>query len=170
MIMEAKKYPKHIGAFSFSKKRQRYEKSNCFFDPNKEVAYSYGHWKFVARIGGKIVFNNFSYSRSTSGHQGYVLHLMRQLGYDTDSFLFIDCPSGFGKPYSAISHYKENIELLQKKIDAPRSRKSTNAERLLAIEARTKHIEYFQRLLDSDHIDTLINEILEDDSDHSASE
>jgi hypothetical protein len=47
------------------------------FPDKKEVyATSYRHWHFLKNINGLIVFNNYSYSNSTSAHQSLVKELL----------------------------------------------------------------------------------------------
>ncbi len=66
------------------KRTNTYKAVNVTFDPNKIEAYSYGWWKFVAVIEGKVVFNNYFYSQSTSKHQRKVKSLMADLGIKID--------------------------------------------------------------------------------------
>lgn len=61
-----------------------YKASNVKFDPNKIEAYSYGWWRFVAVVEGKVVFNTYRYSNSTSKHQYKVARLMDELGIKID--------------------------------------------------------------------------------------
>lgn len=154
-----KQFEKHIGGFTFSNKRQRYEKSNVYFDPFKEVAYSYNHWKFVARIGGKMIFNTYQYSRTTSGHQSAVLYLMKALGYG-DSIVCVESPEGLTYPSSVIDHYAKEIRLLEETIGSPRTRAAKNVQRKMAIEALTKHMSNFKYLLDKQRLDECMEELL----------
>lgn len=65
---------------------------NVTFNPKTLEAHSYKWWKFVAKIDGKIVFNNFRYSVSTSKHQSKVRSLLNQLGIKID--LELPLPKG----------------------------------------------------------------------------
>jgi hypothetical protein len=65
---------------------------NCTFDPTTKKAVSYKWWTFVAEIEGKIVFNNFRYSVSTSKHQRKVRSLLAELGIKID--LELPLPKG----------------------------------------------------------------------------
>lgn len=62
------------------------------FEPNTITAHSYRWWKFVAVVEGKVVFNNYRYSVSTSKHQGLVRRLLEQLGIKID--LELPLPQG----------------------------------------------------------------------------
>ena len=68
----------------YMKRKNIYKASNVTFNPETLSAYSYGWWKFVAVIDGKVIFNNYRYSNSTSRHQRKVRALMFQLGIRID--------------------------------------------------------------------------------------
>lgn len=77
-----------------------YERKNIYknsngtntFNPETCEALSYGWWVYVKRINGKVVFNNHSYSVTTSKHQGEMRRLLRELDIEID--LFIEAPNG----------------------------------------------------------------------------
>jgi hypothetical protein len=52
------------------------------FNPETFEAHSYGHWKYVCKIKGKVVFNDYRYSVTTSKHQSEMRSLLVQLGVD----------------------------------------------------------------------------------------
>lgn len=79
----------------YSKKRQRYEASNFFFNPETMDARSYNWWKFVAKIDGFVVFNNYAYSNTTARHQWKTRRLLEQLNIKIDFDL--PCPEGLQK-------------------------------------------------------------------------
>lgn len=68
----------------YKKRTNTYTASNVIFDANKIQAYSYGWWRFVSVVEGKVIFNNYRYSVSTSKHQSKVRNLMNQLGIKID--------------------------------------------------------------------------------------
>jgi hypothetical protein len=72
------------GAMKHYVRLNMYKASNVTFDPSKIAATSYGWWEFVKVIRGKVVFNNYPYSRSTQGHQMKVRALMRKLRIKVD--------------------------------------------------------------------------------------
>jgi len=57
---------------------------NCTFDPVSMQAHSYKHWRFVDIIKGKVVFNQYRYSHTTSTHQQMVLSVLCSLGIKID--------------------------------------------------------------------------------------
>lgn len=59
-------------------------RSRCTFDPNVIDARSYDWWQFVMVCDGKVIFNNYSYSHTTSSHQRMVRLLLKQLGIKID--------------------------------------------------------------------------------------
>jgi len=63
----------------YFKRLKQYKASNVLFDIETERAYSYGHWCFF-KDG---VFNNTTYSSSTSQHQSKMHTLLRELGIQT---------------------------------------------------------------------------------------
>lgn len=65
---------------------------NCTFNPETMQAYSYRHWRFVDVIKGKVVFNSYRYSQTTSTHQRAVRSLLESLGIKID--LEVEVPDG----------------------------------------------------------------------------
>lgn len=60
-----------------------FKAKNVYFDPISMVATSYNWWEFVKVIKGKVVFNDFRYSNTTSRHQSKVASILRELGIKT---------------------------------------------------------------------------------------
>lgn len=58
-----------VGGLTWKSKKGVYEAANVFFNRDTTEAYSYNWWLFVARINGKVVFNDYSYSPTTRKHQ-----------------------------------------------------------------------------------------------------
>ena len=58
-------------------------KARYYVDEDK--ATSYGHWDFVAEINGKVIFNDYRYSQTTSRHQREVAWLLDDLGVKVDA-------------------------------------------------------------------------------------
>lgn len=82
----------------FMKRANIYQASNynVTFDPNKIEARSYKWWVFVAKVEGKVIFNNYRYSNSTSKHQSKVRSLLKELNIKID----IEMPLPNGLPGS----------------------------------------------------------------------
>lgn len=66
------------------KRANLYKASNVTFNPETFEAFSYVWWKFVAKVEGKVVFNNYRYSPTTGKHQYKVRRLLEQLGIKID--------------------------------------------------------------------------------------
>jgi hypothetical protein len=62
---------------------------NNIFDPSEMTAYSYGWWRYLQIIKGKLVFNNYSYSQQTNRHQGSLSRLLKELGVKIDHTVYI---------------------------------------------------------------------------------
>ncbi len=64
-----------------------YKANNVVFNPETLEAHSYRWWRFVAKIDGLVLFNNYRYSNSTSKHQSKVRSVLSQLGIQVDHYL-----------------------------------------------------------------------------------
>ena len=115
------------------------------FDPTKFEAYSYKWWRFVERIGSLVVFNSYSYSNTTSGHQAKMRDLLNKLDIDVD--VYVEAPKGLQDLKSAIKLYNYRIETLKAAIAKPRSRKATNIDRMAYIASYSLKIAQVQTLL-----------------------
>lgn len=89
----------------YMKRKNIYQCSNynCTFDPVSKRAMSYKWWAFVAEVEGKIVFNNYRYSNSTSKHQSKVRSLLNELGIKID--LELPIPNGLPGSHIKTSTY-----------------------------------------------------------------
>lgn len=108
--------------------------SNVSFNADTLKAYSYAWWRFVDVVNGKVVFNNYTYSMTTNRHQSKVRSLMRTLGIAID--VTIECPAGLQAHdwiESTVKHYQYKIDTLRQLIANPKSRKTTNDARRVAI-------------------------------------
>lgn len=64
-----------------------YKAANVTFDASQIEAFSYGWWRLVKVMQGKIVFNEYRNSATTSKHQYKVKALMRELGLEVDLYV-----------------------------------------------------------------------------------
>lgn len=126
-------------------KLKLYKAANVTFNPETCEAYSYGWWRFVAVIGGKLVFNNYNYSTTTSGHQRKVRALLCDLGHEIA--VAVHAPRGLQDVASAIGYYEREIIALQAAIDKPGTRKAKNAERAAEIERLQAQIAQVRALV-----------------------
>ncbi len=109
----------------YMKKAEIYKNStgSCTYDPRKEEAHSYSWWCFLKRINGKLVFNNYSYSVSTTAHQSRIRSMLSNEGIEID--LFIESPRGLDNLSSAVNHYMYLIDEAREKLTKPRIRTTT---------------------------------------------
>ena len=73
-----------IENMQYVKRTNKYKGSNVDFNLNTCRAFSYGHWCFVAKIKGKIIFNNYAYSITTQAHQRKLRALLDYLNIKID--------------------------------------------------------------------------------------
>lgn len=66
------------------KRTGTYKASNVTFDPKTITAVSYDWWIFVKVVNGRVVFNSYTYSNTTSRHQSKVRSLLTSLGITVD--------------------------------------------------------------------------------------
>ena len=103
-------------------------------------AFSYDWWKYLTKINGLVIFNHTNYSMSTCKHQSDCLKLLR---YDYDI--------KFRYTTKSLSNIKEavidevhnrllRVRELERLIDNPRTRKSTNVKRAIEITEHTNFI------------------------------
>lgn len=83
-----------IPNLTYKKKFNMYTNStgSLTFNPETKEAFSYKWWKFVAMVEGKVIFNNYRYSVSTSRHQLKIRELLSQLNIKID--LQLPLPKG----------------------------------------------------------------------------
>lgn len=135
----------------FKPELKAYTKLNIFknksvsFDPNKIEALSYHWWVFVAKIKGKLVFNEYPYTASTSKHQYQVKRLLNQLNIKID--LTIESPEGLQNLESSIKYYDFKKTQLLELINKPKSRFKTNEERICKMYEYNDLIDKIRELL-----------------------
>jgi hypothetical protein len=131
------------GEMKFMKRKGTYESSNVSFDPEYCRAHSYGWWRFVDQINGKVIFNNHSYSMSTCRHQSKVRNLLGKLGIEID--FFINARSGIDRlgnwKKEAIEDYNLTIAGYRLALDSPRRKKALDEERLIQLNKLTQERE-----------------------------
>jgi hypothetical protein len=132
----------------YIQKRQRYEASNFSFQPDGQIGISYNWWIFSREVNGVLVFNNTTYSTSTTKHQskGYS-HLSRKpdiVLYHTRNSL----DSLESALTNEIVNIKREIKSIIEAMNKPRSHKRKNEERKSSINyyiKRIKEIEVFSK-------------------------
>lgn len=104
-----------------------YKASQVTFNPETLDAHSYVWWRFVALIDGKVIFNNYRYSNTTSRHQFKVRRLMDQLGIKVDHF--VQLPKGIKQGMTLAEIFTEAEETLCDQFLAEELNKQARNER-----------------------------------------
>ena len=120
---------------------------NNWFCQDKMQAESFNWWTYFYVIKGKNVFNDYSYSVSTSAHQRYLKACLKELGIKIDVFVYQrESLLSYGQPYINIEQYYEKIFELEIEIARPRSQKAKNEERKESIEWNKNKIKELRKL------------------------
>ena len=142
------------GAMKYAPRLGIFKAANVTFDPSRCVGKSYDWWIFVTRTStGKVVFNNYTYSPTTTRHQSKMRDLLKSIGVRVDAE--IESPDGLQSPESAIALYGKRIQALHDAIGKKGSRKAKNAERLKAIAMFQKRIGLVKTLFAIEDTKTL---------------
>ena len=77
-------------SLKYMKKSNIYKNStgSCFFDPVRIEASSYTWWTFLSKIDNLVIFNDYTYSSSTSSHQNLVRDLLKTHGIKIDLIVY----------------------------------------------------------------------------------
>ena len=114
----------------------------CRFNPFSMEARSYIHWQFVAKVRGKVIFNNYSYSPTTGRHQRTVARLLRELGIKVD--LHVNCQGSLDD--SSAAAMAEHLAIANLKVAMKTGRKAKNVERAKEIKAHELKIKQLRKL------------------------
>lgn len=115
---------------NYKKKTNMYTNStgSLTFDPVTKNAYSYKWWRFVAVVEGVVIFNNYSYSSSTSKHQYKMRSLLEQLGIKVDIYAPFSKGIPVGNLESVFQEAEENLCDLFLREESKKIRASENAK------------------------------------------
>lgn len=127
------------------KKTLEFVGSNVWLSLPTMQATSYGWWTMLKRINGKLVFNSYRYSTSTTRHQSKVRETLRNLGIKVD--VEIEAPKGLQDLQSAVEFYERRIQALVVEIEKPRSQKAKNKERVKEIKRTQEKIKTVKALM-----------------------
>lgn len=87
--------------------RNSTESCTAYIETKKDLeARSYRHWLFLTNIKGLVVFNDYSYSTSTSGHQSSVRSLIKGK-YKVD--IFVNQHKSLDKGIDLIPFYETKL-------------------------------------------------------------
>jgi len=132
----------------YIQKRQRYEASNFSFEPDGQFGVSYGWWVFSKEVNGVLVFNNTTYSPSTTKHQSKGWNKLSSkpdliLNHTRNSLSDLEAALT-----NEIVNIKKEIKSIIEAMNKPRSHKRKNEERKSSINyyiKRIKEIEVFSK-------------------------
>lgn len=144
-ITHVSKPTNKVAGFRYAKTKGMYTASNVSFNENTFEGLSYDWWVFVAKINGKLVFNNYSYSNSTRKHQYKMKYLLRTLGITIA--MELDAPNGLQNLHRCVEHYLYLIESTNKLIANPRSKPLKNIERMRDIAEYKGKLDYIKNVL-----------------------
>lgn len=119
-----------------------YKASNVTFNPKTLSAHSYDWWQFVKQVDGKVIFNNYRYSQSTSKHQRKVAGVLQELGVVYETIKTVKSLANLETLEQVYAAHAENIE--NEKVDAELKRIKRNKrakERRQALKALTSEGE-----------------------------
>lgn len=121
-----------------------YKANNVVFDPETLRAYSYNWWRFVDKIKGKVVFNNYTYSSSTSKHQSKVRSVLRELNIKVD--YWIDAPKGLQDLNDALVYAYRNYFEAKADLLNPKRLKKLDDNKRARVQSYRDDIKAIRRL------------------------
>lgn len=142
--------------------RKQFEKSNLTYCPETGRGYSYGWYRIVDKIGGKVVLNTHNYSRTTVGHIGDIKALLRSLDLKID--VEIEAPHGLSNHASIQRHYTSMIDAHEEKISAKGSHKAKNQERQKIIEWLKQELMLYNEVYASHLFDKEMSNLLSEEA------
>jgi hypothetical protein len=115
----------------------------AWLNPETLESRSYGWWLVTRKIGNTLVFNDYRYSSTTSGHQSCIEWWLQHHGY---SYVTIAARKGLQDLDSAVSGYEYEISELAKAMARPRSQARKNRERAARIKALKLKLALVEKL------------------------
>jgi hypothetical protein len=142
-------------------------RKTCTFDPETCQAYSYDWWRFVDKIKGKVVFNWYRYSVTTSGHQYAISSLLDKLKIKVD--IYVNVGGGLQNPEainSALYHavYKRELITLRLKEDRIRNLKNA-AEDLKDLDKDIANLRFIGGKLTREQVKALKQKVKTDEAE-----
>jgi len=122
-------------ALKFYSRLNMFKGNNVSFNPKTKTAKSYNWWEFVKVIGGKLVFNHYHYSQSTSKHQSKVRNLLDQLNIPVD--IYVEAPKG-------LQNLDDSIKYMGRRIATLELEQSKGKKKSWAYENRSNQIKAFR--------------------------
>jgi ribosomal protein S30 len=150
----------------YFKRLKLYKASNVTYSPETKEAYSYGWWQFTKKIGNVVLFNNYTYSSSTSRHQSKVSRILRD---NKENILYV-CLNDSTNLRSlsdrdlvtlVVKHYNDKIAAKLKHNATPRVWSTTKEANRLDIIALQDKIKQVQALIPELEYDAQLKELVE---------
>lgn len=116
----------------------------CEFSAEESRATSYRHWCFLKLIKGKLIFNDYYYSCSTSSHQSCVRDVLKNLKMKIH--FTVNQRDSLDKGIQ-IDHLLESIELNKLKLSKKGLRASTRKNLEYGLKESTKELKSIQKAL-----------------------
>jgi hypothetical protein len=116
------------------------------FEPKTFQARSYSHWKYVDKIKNFVVFNDYSYSATTSKHQFKMRHFLRtELGVNMDKVVYINQPESLDRGIFLDSFYA-TLALAEFRLKLPNRRAAFYKDQKSIIDNCKKNIKVLKNL------------------------
>lgn len=128
----------------FYKKLNQYKASNLVYDLNSNKAYSYEWYELAKCVDSQMILNTYNYSPTTLRHMYKLRTLFDSLNIN---YVEIEAPRGLQDMVTSIFYYTELIHELNKKINNPRSRKSTNLYRVKDLSVYESKLSFVKNLI-----------------------
>lgn len=133
-------------SLKFFKTLNQYKNSTgtCMFYVESKRATSYGHWCFLKVIKGKLIFNDYHYSSSTSAHQSCVREVLKSLKIKIDFCVYQSETLDDGVQ---VRHLVERIELAKLKLSKKGLREKTRKHLESSLAESIKELKDIQKAL-----------------------
>ncbi len=116
------------------------------FNPETFEGRSYGHWLYVTKIKGKVIFNDYSYSVTTNGHQGEMRAFLREtLKINLNKVIFVNQRDSLTYGISLNYHYGV-LALAEVRLKLPKRKDAFYKEQKAIIKDMTKQIATLKKL------------------------
>ena len=136
---------KNVYTMAYQPRKKLFKGTNNYFDPVSMKAVSYGWWTYVTKIKGKVVFNDYNYSVTTSGHQNTMRYLLKQLGIKVD--VWVNMAQSLTQfETHALRPVYQKLYQLEIEVNRKNSRKDKNKERQKTINTVKNHIKTLRKL------------------------
>lgn len=111
------------------------------FDPAICEGRSYRWWIYIKKINGRVVFNNYTYSSTTSKHQSDGGYLLRQLGITVDLYISLSGGLQTFESEALPTLYREINDLKLAMLHGKAESNKNRAECIKELEAKIEYIK-----------------------------